>query len=109
MTDIVLRGLFALLAIVAVVAWLVAVVAVFRIPYNTVPGPLKGPAYLRAVDTFRWVFRKDLLLPVLYPENLTPKGRAIRRRGIVAFAVFMLVCFAGVAIGIVGAMRAGGG
>ncbi len=106
--DHFLSVLFFFLATLGVVAWLVAVVAVFRLPNQTVEGPLKGPEFLRKIDTFRWLFGKDLVLPVLYPENLTQKGARIRRWLIGAFAVFMTVCIVSVAGGLILATRPGG-
>jgi hypothetical protein len=84
-------------------------VAIFRLPYHTIEGKLRGPEFLRKIDTFRWVFGKDLVLPVLYPENLTPQGARIRRRLIAAFAIFMLVCIVSVAGGLILAARPGAG
>ncbi|MEX1107844.1 MAG: hypothetical protein WEC00_02925 [Dongiaceae bacterium] len=103
-----LTTLFFLLAATAVAAWFVAAVALFSVPYNTIDGPLRGPAFLRTFDTFRWVFGRDLVLPMLYPENPTPRGRALRKRALIAGAVFFLCCFLGIAGGIVGATAMNG-
>jgi hypothetical protein len=96
---------FFFLVTLGVVAWLVAVVSIFRLTGHPVEGPLKGPAFLRKIDTFRWIFGKDLVLPVLYPENLTPQGARIRRRLIAAFVIFMTVCIVSVAAGLILATR----
>ncbi len=104
-----LSVLFFFLVTLGIVAWLVAIVAIFRLPKHTIEGPLRGPGFLRRIDTFRWLFGKDLVLPVLYPENLTPRGRVIRRRLIASFVVFMLVCILSVAGGMMLATRPGAG
>jgi hypothetical protein len=96
---------FFFLVTLGVVAWLVAVVSIFRLPNHTVEGKLVGPEFLRKIDTFRWLFGKDLILPVLYPENLTPQGARIRRRLVGAFVVFMTVCIVSVAAGLILATR----
>lgn len=106
--PIFLQLLFFALAATAVAAWFVTAIAVFSVPYNTIDGPLRGPTFLRAVDTFRWIFRRDLVLPMLYPENLTPRGRVLRKRALIAGAVFFLCCFVGIAGGIVGATALNG-
>lgn len=100
---------FFFLVTLGIIAWLVAVVAIFRLPNHTVEGKLVGPEFLRRIDTFRWIFGKDLLLPVLYPENLTPQGARIRRRLVGAFVVFMMVCVVSVAGGLILAARSGAG
>ncbi|MDZ4735378.1 MAG: hypothetical protein SGJ07_03435 [Rhodospirillaceae bacterium] len=106
--TILLKLQFFVLAATAVAAWFVTAVAVFSVPYNTIGGPLRGPAFLRAADTFRWIFRRDLVLPMLYPENLTPRGRVLRKRALIAGAVSFLCCFVGIACGIVGATALNG-
>lgn len=100
---------FFFLVTLGVIAWLVAVISIFRLPNHTVEGKLVGPEFLRRIDTFRWIFGKDLILPVLYPENLTPQGARIRRRLVGAFAIFMTVCIVSVAGGLILAARSGGG
>ena len=100
---------FFFLVTLGIVAWLVAIVAIFRLPNHTIKGKLVGPEFLRKIDTFRWIFGKDLLLPILYPENLTSTGVRIRRRLIAAFAIFMTVCIVSVAGGMILATRPGAG
>lgn len=100
---------FFFLVTLGVVAWLIAVISIFRLTNHTVEGPLKGPEFLRKIDTFRWIFGKDLVLPVLYPQNLTPQGARIRRRLVGAFVVFMTVCIVSVAAGLILAARHAGG
>ena len=104
-----LMSLFAMLAASAFVAWIVAAVALFRVPYNTIDGTLRGPAFLRTIDTFRWIFGRDLVLAMLYPDNLTARGRSLRKRALIAGAVFFLCCFLGIACGLLGVSAMNGG
>ncbi|MEX0810539.1 MAG: hypothetical protein WD044_17590 [Dongiaceae bacterium] len=102
-------GLFAMRAASAIATWIVAVAALVRVPWHTIDGPLRGPDFLRAVDTFHWIFGKGLVLPMLHPDNLTPRGQALRKRALVAGLVFFLCCFAGTACGLLTASPRGVG
>ncbi|MEX2200271.1 MAG: hypothetical protein WD711_02660 [Dongiaceae bacterium] len=55
------------------------------------------------------MFGKDLVLPMLHPDNLTPRGRVLRKRALIAGAVFFLCCFLGIASGWLGATAMNGG
>jgi hypothetical protein len=103
------NSLLFLLVATGAAASIVAVVAFVRVPWNTIAAPLRGLALLRRVDTFRWIFGRDLVLPMLHADNLTPRGRALRKRALIARAVLFLCCFLGIACGFLGASARNGG